>query len=596
MTNKPHLTAIPDSSALFGFPIHSMRDSAPLGARDLRLGSTLAISVGASMKSSLRALLIAAAVLVSTPAAFAYQTVLVGEVEATRVVIAPPQTPLAGIIRDGLRATLEGAGDARATADARQLYYFYGERHFEPVWLTEQSDGTPVLSPAARDVVAVFRSAHLQGLDPDDYLTPDLDLSLQGAGPDALARLETAFSAAALRYAQDAYSGRLDPRTVSGFIDIAPKRVDEAELLETLLSASDPAAVLMSYHPTHPEFLALRDLLAEHYAGTVEALVTIPAGSTLRPGETDARVPQLRERLSVAAPASPASAQVYDPALVAAVEAFQSDLGLTVDGIIGPATVAALNGANGASIETITANMERWRWLPEDLGDFHVFVNIPEYRLEVNNSGRTTFETRIIVGSAQNQTPLFSDQIRHVVTNPYWNVPASILRNEVIPATQRNPGYLASQNMELIYRGSVINASALDISVFNPGEIRVRQRPGASNALGMVKFLFPNSHDVYLHDTNNRGLFARSSRALSHGCIRVEDPFAFAEALLAFESRFNVASLETTLGGNEQWFNMNQHVPVHLAYFTLRIGGDGQVRSYADVYGHDAAVIAALGL
>ncbi|WP_332712328.1 L,D-transpeptidase family protein [Pelagibacterium mangrovi] len=525
--------------------------------------------------------------------AFAYETVVVNGVEATRILIAPPKTELATTIRDGLRAAMADASGSREQADADRLYYFYGARHFEPLWLNETDDGI-VFSDAAEKIVSLFEKAHLQGLDPADYMTDGLDLDA-GDDPDALAALEAEFSASILRYANDAHSGRLDPRTVSGFIDLDPKPVDEAELFSALAEASDPAVVLMGYHPTHPEFGALRELLAEHYEGEIEDLPPIGEGKLIKLGMTDLRVPMLRERMDVTL-APGADPAIYDEALAAAVEAFQEEMGLNPDGVVGPATVAAINGANGATRADIVANMERWRWMPEDLGEFNVFVNIPEFRLDVNRDGRSVWNTRIIVGTAENQTPLFSDMIRHVVTNPYWNVPSSILRAEIFPQVARNPNYIASQNMELLYQGSAVDPWMVDWSRATPGMFRVRQKPGTSNALGQVKFLFPNSHDVYLHDTNARYLFERSMRALSHGCVRVEDPFGFAEALLEHEPAITVASLENTLGGGERWFNMERQVPVHLTYFTLRVGADGTVRSFGDLYGHNAAIIEMLGL
>lgn len=523
------------------------------------------------------------------------ERVMVGEVEATRIVVAPPQTVLARTIRDGLRNTMATAQTSRAASEADQLYYFYGNRHFEPLWLTENPDGTVDFSSAAQDVVALFESAYLEGLDPADYLTPDLKIDAAMADPRRLAALESAFSGAMLRYAQDAQSGRLDPASVSGYIDIDRKPINEKALLDRLSASSDPASILAGFHPDHAEFRALRDLLASHYDGSVTEVEPIGAGKLLRLGATDARVPLLRDRLDVSL-AADADPLVYDAQTVAAVEAFQAQIGLNPDGVVGPATIAAINGANGANRATIIANMERWRWMPEDLGDFHVFVNIPEFSVEVSKNDQVMWNSRVIVGTYTRQTPLFSDKIRHVVTNPYWNVPPTILRQDVMPNVAANPGYLASQNMELLYGGRAIDPWTVDWTQANPNQFRVRQRPGRSNSLGQVKFLFPNTHDVYLHDTNSPGLFQRSMRALSSGCVRVQDPFGFAEALLEFEPSLTVAALEGSLGTNERWFNMDRQVPVHLAYFTLRINEDGSVRTFGDLYDHDEKIIEMLGL
>jgi murein L,D-transpeptidase YcbB/YkuD len=233
------------------------------------------------------------------------------------------------------------------------------------------------------------------------------------------------------------------------------------------------------------------------------------------------------------------------------------------------------------------------------MGDFHVLVNIPEFRLYVEQGSEATgfevaYTTRVVTGKPTNQTPIFSDEIEHIVVNPYWNVPSSIATKEIAPHLAANPSYLASQNMELLYGGKIISASAVDWSLTSINNFRIRQRPGAGNALGEVKFLFPNSHDVYLHDTPSKSLFARAYRAYSHGCVRVQNPWDFAQALLAHEPKLTVASLESEIGGGERWNNLSAKVPVHLAYFTLRVDPDGTIRSYADVYGHNKRLISLL--
>jgi murein L,D-transpeptidase YcbB/YkuD len=265
---------------------------------------------------------------------------------------------------------------------------------------------------------------------------------------------------------------------------------------------------------------------------------------------------------------------------------------------MGPATLAALNGGAPVTRADIIANMERWRWMPRELGAFNVLVNIPEFRLTINRDGQPQFTTRVVVGTVKNQTPIFSDNIRHLVVNPYWNVPSSIIKGEVAPAVLRNPGYIDSQNMDLLYNGTAVSPWQVDWSQVSTTNFpfRVRQRPGPGNALGQIKFLFPNKHDVYLHDTPSKSLFSRSLRAFSHGCVRVQDPMAFAEALMANEPNISRNSLEAMFGPSERWVNPQTQIPVHLAYFTLRVEADGTIRSYGDVYGHHAKLIAAMGL
>lgn len=557
------------------------------------------------MRSLTASIALAAFLALPSSVSLAQEVVNIGGVEATRVVIAPPQTELALIIKKGLGEAYFGAQrDTRAYSQAQKLYFFYGARHFEPLWLTESDDGKVAFSDKAKKIMEVFESAELEGFRPSDYLTPELDVAAAGSDPAGLAALETAFSSAVARYAQDAYGGRVAPTEVNSTWTITPKRVNEAELLMHLAESDAPDQILRDLSPKGREFLALKAALGKFYDGTViDAAVTIPDGPLLRPGRDDERVTLLRQRLDVPEPEIPetagaeaAASITYDEPLVEAVKAFQEGLGLTADGIVGPATVAALNGGSATTKEDIIANMERWRWEPEDYGDFHVHVNIPEFRLWIKDHGRVHYTTRVVVGTPKNQTPVFDDEIEHIVVNPYWNVPSSIATGEIAPRLVSNPGYLASQNMELLYGGKVINAASVDWTQTSIRNFHIRQRPGPGNALGQVKFLFPNQHDVYLHDTPSKSLFQRSFRAYSHGCVRVQNPFEFADALLKNEVTLSRASLESQFGSRESWNNLENHVPVHITYFTLRVDEDGSIRSFGDVYGANERLINLLGL
>lgn len=511
------------------------------------------------------------------------------------VIIAPPQTPLAQTIKSGLGAVYYSASrDSTAYNEAQKLYFFYGSRHFEPIWLDEATNGEVVFSEPARKILKLFENAASEGLRPSDYLTPDLDPAGAKGDPIKMAALETAFSGAALRYADHIYNGRIKPQSVSANLDIAPKPLDTASLLVQLATSADPVAVLTALEPTHPEFLALKAALATFDDTSLERPTPIAEGPTLRPGMSDPRVPLLRARLDL----PPADGLVYDDALVDALKAFQATLDLDVDGVMGPATLAALNGGIPVTRADILANMERWRWMPRDLGQFNVMVNVPEFRLAINRDGHEEYTTRVVVGTTKNQTPIFSDNIRHIVVNPYWNVPSSIIKGEVAPAVLRNPGYIDNQNMDLLYNGTPVSPWQVDwtqVSTTN-FPFRVRQRPGPGNALGQIKFLFPNKHDVYLHDTPSKSLFARSFRAYSHGCVRVQNPMEFADALMANEPNISRTSLEAMFGPSERWVNPEHQIPVHIAYFTIRVEADGSLRSFGDVYGHNAKLIAAMGL
>ncbi len=520
--------------------------------------------------------------------------------KAALVVIAPPKSDLAHIIKTGLQQAYYGADPStRAYQQAQKLYFFYGARGFEPLWLSTEPGGQVTFSANAEKIIDVFKGAELEGLRPSDYLSPDLDPAAAGTDPAKLAALETAFSAATLKYAQDTYGGRIKPTDVNELLVIAPKKLDAADTLTKLAQTDDPAKFLLSLDPPHKEFGLLKAALAKFYDDDAvkTETITIPAGPTLKLGMKDERVPALRDRLSVEAPEIPEGAAdatvdtTYDKALVAAVKAFQASLGIDADGVLGPATLAALNGNTGVSKDDIIANMERWRWEPNDFGAFHVEVNIPEFTVWIMKDGKSVHSTRVVVGRPTNMTPVFSDEIEDIVVNPYWNVPPSIATNEIKPHLIADPGYLASQNMEMLSGSKVIDASAIDWTTTNINNYRVRQKPGGANALGQVKFIFPNPLDIYLHDTPSKSLFSRSYRAYSHGCVRVQNPIDFAGALVATNAGISEDTVKAAFGPTEKWIQLKNHIPVHLMYFTLRVDDDGTIRSYGDVYGHNKKLI-----
>ena len=516
------------------------------------------------------------------------------------VVIAPPKSDIAKIIKASLQKSYYGADPTtRDYEQAQKLYFFYGARGFEPLWLAPQADGTFVFSPNAAKIIDVFKNAELEGLRPADYLTSNLDATAAGADPAKLAALETAFSAAALRYAQDAYGGRITPTDVDPLLTIAPKSIDAADTLVKLASTDDPAKVLADLDPPHKEFQLLKAALAKDLAndGVTEEHITIPDGPALKLGMKDDRVPTLRDRLAVEAPdiaegsANATADTTYDKTLVAAVTAFQQSAGLTADGVLGAGTVAALNKGNGVSKDEIVANMERWRWEPDDFGAFHVEVNIPQFQVQIIKDGVPVHTTRVVVGRPTNETPVFSNAIQFIVVNPYWNVPSSIEVKEILPALLKNPNYLDTQNMEMLSGTKVVDASSIDWTTTDITNFHIRQKPGGLNALGQVKFLFPNNQDVYLHDTPSKSLFANSYRAYSHGCVRVQNPLDFAAALLATNPDITEDTIKENFGDSEKWLTLKNHIPVHLMYFTLRVDDDGTIHSYGDVYAQNKKLI-----
>ncbi|MEO8666990.1 MAG: L,D-transpeptidase family protein [Bauldia sp.] len=470
----------------------------------------------------------------------------------------------------------------------------YAEQGYAPSWI---ADGK--LTERAKTVIRRLAEADADGLDVSAYQTPVLNLGEAGPMSTALlARADVKLSLAVVTYARHAYAGRLEPGKVSGNFGYEQHLPDSVGVLADVASAADPAAALAAYNPTHPQFLRLRDKLAALRKSEVaERLVEVPVGATLKPGMSDDRVPVLRQRMAI--PAVAEGADVFDDALVVAVKAFQQSAGLKADGMVGKGTVAALNKVPVDPVPVILANMERWRWMPRDLGRFYVKVSIPSFRLDVMKDGKDIHTTRIVVGKVTNQTPIFSDQIEHIIVNPSWNVPASIAKKEMLPAAQANPaslsGYEVLANIGGKYRP--VDPYTVDWYRVDIRKIQIRQPPGERNALGSIKFMFPNPYDVYLHDTPSKSLFQRDYRAFSHGCMRVMDPMAFADALLSEDGgRVSSATLKKMIGGPERMVKLSRKVPVHITYFTAEVDESGNLALHADLYGHDKRIEAAFGL
>jgi len=475
------------------------------------------------------------------------------------------------------------------------VHSFYEARDFEPLWIR---DGRP-----SAEMTALRRrldGAAEEGLDPALYASPGPPSGTGNA--DAFAAADVGFSLALVRYVTHLATGRVGPAEISRIITLEPERPAPDQILARLSRNAAVALAVTSFEPPHAQYKALKAKLAELRASVAEvAQVTVPEGRLLRPGKADARVPILRARLSVAT-ADIAEPDLYDDTLVEAVKAFQAESGLKADGILGPRTLFALNGPNRVDdIAAIIANMERWRWMPRDLGDFHVFVNVPEFMVRVFDNGAMAHETRVIVGTPKNATPTFSHVIDHLVVNPFWNVPTSILRNEMLPEIRQNPyGYFSRRGYQVLAKVGgkmrVVDPGSIDWWWVDPRSVRIRQVPGDANALGRIKFMFPNQHSVYLHDTPTKKLFERDQRAFSHGCVRVDDPLAFADAILKVAAPdWNSGRLEALYGGPERRINLDNPIPVHLSYFTRMVDGAGELRRFEDIYGYDREMREVLG-
>ncbi|WP_417772980.1 L,D-transpeptidase family protein [Stappia sp.] len=532
------------------------------------------------------------------------------------------------------RMLREGEGLSQADAELsfvtparrKAILSVYQARDFAPLWSAQASP-----SLAARGLLVRLRHADRDGLRPADYALPKDLASTAGTLDEATAaRFDVLLSLALVAYADHAQAGRVEPESLSKLTTAKPTHPDIAAALESIASANDPVVALDGFNPPQDGFQALRRKLAEltRPGAADERPPVVPDGKVLKLGVSDERVVVLRQRLGLAeAPDAEAAEPVaavstdgetapqdedvvqaldasmtdpafYDERVKQAVADFQKDNGLHPDGVVGPRTLLALNAVSddGMAVSDVIANMERWRWMPRDLGTFHVFVNIPEFKARLIRDGQPVYETRVVVGKPQNQTPVFSDEMDHVIVNPYWNVPYSIASQELLPAARANSSYLASRNYEVVSGGRVVDASAIDWSGVNLRSVRIRQRPGGGNALGKIKFMFPNRHSVYLHDTPSKSLFSRSSRAFSHGCVRVQDPFDFADALLQLDPRWDAKKLKAMIGGQEKRVDLSSRIPVHLAYFTAFVDENGLLQRRPDIYGHNATLTKALGI
>jgi murein L,D-transpeptidase YcbB/YkuD len=494
-------------------------------------------------------------------------------------------------VADSLRSLISGKQFDRAITrklDREGIEAFYKARDYAPLWLSHGA-----IDDRAKAAIAYLAQTAADGLDPTDYPVPDFKSAITA---QALAEDEIKLTASVLTYARQAQIGRIHFSRVGADIEFKLVAPEPAEVLAKLADAKDVAAALDSYNPPQQEFKALKAKLAELRGGgsvaakaeeTKPAPVHVADGKTLHVGMKDARVIALRKRLAVA---GDKDNTLYDQAVSDAVKAFQTQADIGVDGNLGPNTVRALNGETQTAqrppadpIDTIVVNMERWRWLPRDLGNPHVIVNVPDYTLALWNDGKVYWHSKIVAGKPGKATPMVSAEMKFITVNPTWNVPPSIIENEYLPALQQDP--------------EALDRIGLKITQDPDGTVHIFQPPGAANALGRIRFNFPNKFLVYQHDTPDKYLFARDKRAYSHGCMRVQDPFVYGEKLLSLalpSEHYTAARLEKLLGDNEININFPKPIWVHLTYQTAFVDEDGKLQFRDDVYGRDARMIAIL--
>ncbi|CAK8723035.1 Murein L,D-transpeptidase YcbB/YkuD [Candidatus Electronema halotolerans] len=481
------------------------------------------------------------------------------------------------------------------------LYAYNG---VQPYWVTEYGP-----KEKASVLIAFLTHADEDGLDPSRYHLHELAALLHVRDVEGLARLDIMLTLVLSAYLKDMHLGQAAPFPLSS----AGKGKDKdiAQLTLQGLNSPDMAIFLAEQAPQHQEYQALKALLAKYrrldFAG---GWPKIPSGPTIRPGDADQRVDLLAKRLYLSGDLSAlplASAEgrrrgIYDKQLVKAVKHFQRRCGLEPDGAVGTKTQALLNRSVEEEIRTIRLNLDRWRGLPHQFSSHHLLVNIAGFDLTMLNNGQPELTMPVIVGKEDHKTPVFSHAMSYIEINPYWNIPPSIAQKEIVKKMQQDSSYLRKQRIR-IFAGWNGNAPEISASAINWHRIgarirkyRLRQEPGKGNALGTVKFMFPNRKNIYLHDTPGHSLFQRARRAFSHGCVRVSHPLDLAWQILNNDGQtISKEKLQKQIAtGRQAVFVLRQPLPVHIVYLTVRVSEDGMAHFYEDIYGRDALLAKAL--
>lgn len=474
---------------------------------------------------------------------------------------------------------------------------FYAKRDFKPVWF----DGTEQTA-RAKALFAVLAKAGDHGMNPATYGVPRLPERAARATAKDVDELELAITRAYLDYAGDISSGVIDnPRRVGGTFRDA-KRPDPKKLLDDMMAAADLAKFLDNLPPDTRRYMALRSALAAYRELDKKGgWPRVDAGPTLKMGMKHPRVAQVKKRLLVTGelPKMEGEAEQFDGVLFLAVKKFQLRHGLRDDGNIGTETIAEMNVAVKDRIEQIVINMERRRWLAHYLGDRYIYVNIADHDLKVIEGGKTTYTARVVVGRPYHETPVFSGTMTYIELNPYWNVPHSIATQELLPVIKKVPGYLQSNDYLLLTRmgdnNSAIDPASVDWSQIGPGNFPfyIRQKPGPRNALGTTLFMFPNGHNVFIHDTPIRSIFNLEDRYFSHGCVRVEYPMKLAMLLLKNNEGgpWGEEKIRGIIEGRDQTrINLKNPIQVHITYLTAWAEPDGTVQFRKDAYRRDGTL------
>lgn len=523
-----------------------------------------------------------------------------------------PSSPVALAVQALLKeGTVSKLRYGQFTDFQAQLQALYRPRGFAPLWTR---DGKGI--PQAQKVVTSLAAADEKGLNSADY---DADLlakwldklnSQASPGQQDQANFDVALSVSLMRYTANLYMGRINPKRLNFNLDIEPKKLDSAALLRKIADSDNPDALMAEMEPKLKLYGYLKTALARYRQlekDTPGVQVSLPP--KFKPGASHADVPKIRKRLAVLGDLTEGSGDdpstTYDKPLGEAVKRFQARHGLAADAVIGKGTQAQLNVPIAERVKQIQLGLERLRWLPSHIPGRHIIVNVPSFQLfgfhNGNEADQPDLVMNVIVGQAIDgrNTPVFHSDMTYVNFRPYWNVPPSIAVKEYAPILSRNPGYLGRNNMEIVSSyapdATAYGVSRGTISQLASGALKLRQKPGPKNALGLVKFAFPNTNNVYLHSTPAQGLFQRTRRDFSHGCIRVEFPVTLAEFVLKDHNEWNRETIDAAMHAEKSKIvTVKPAIPVFIFYSTVLANAEGQAMFYQDLYGHDAVLSAEL--
>ena len=521
-----------------------------------------------------------------------------------QTITVPPATPVAKALEPLVEVSrLDEMRWPDFTDYRKHLRNFYAPRAYAPAWL---ANGRP--TPQAMAVIAILDAADAKGINAIDYDAtrwPERIRNLAGASADAQARFDIALSASLMRYISDLHIGRINPRNLRFDLDIETKKYYLPRLLDEIHKAADPRTILDTVEPPYDEYKRLQAALATYRRLAAESAMEkpLPEVKSLKPGDAYDALPQLAQRLRrLGDLKADVDTKVYGGALADAMKRFQARHGLAADGVVSAKTFKQLNVPFAVRVRQIEWALERWRWAPADFDRPPIVVNIPEFILRAwsDERGKVGLSMRVVVGQAfQHQTPVFEAAMRYLVFRPYWNVPPTIQSKELVPHAAKDPNYLARNGYELVSADDKpLPSSKVDAAILarlRSFDLSVRQKPGPNNALGLVKFMFPNQNNVYLHSTPSQELFSRSRRDFSHGCVRVEEPTALAAWVLREQPQWTMEKIKAAMNGKEPaQVNLKEPIPVLIIYTTVTVDDDGTVRFFEDIYGHDAALQNAL--